>query len=51
MGAESGDLGYPISSEEPTPDGRGRQSRFEFGQINWYPDIGAVVSQYSRPDG
>ena len=51
MGAESGDLGYPICSEEPTPDGRGRQSRFEFGQINWYPDIGAVVSQYSRPDG
>ena len=51
MGAESGDLGYPISSEEPTPDGRGRQSRFELGQINWYPDIGAIVSQYSRPDG
>jgi len=50
-GAESGDLGYPISSEEPTPDGRGRQSRFEFGQINCYPDIRAVVSQYSRPDG
>jgi len=51
MGAESGDLGYPISSEGPTPDGRGRQSRFELGQINWYPDIGAIVSQYSRPDG
>ena len=47
-GAESGDLGYPISSEEPTPDGRGRQSRFEFGQITWYPDIGAVVSRYSH---
>jgi uncharacterized protein with LGFP repeats len=48
MGAESGDLGYPISSEEPTSDGRGRQSRFEFGEIEWYPESGAVVSS-SRP--
>jgi uncharacterized protein with LGFP repeats len=48
MGAESGDLGYPISSEEPTSDGRGRQSRFEFGEIKWYPESGAVVSS-SRP--
>jgi uncharacterized protein with LGFP repeats len=50
MGAESGDLGYPISCEEPTPDGRGRQSRFEFGQIEWYPTSGAVASQASPPD-
>ena len=51
MGAESGELGYPLSSEEPTPDGRGRQSRFEFGEITWYPESGAVVSdiQASRP--
>ena len=40
MGAESGELGYPISSEEPTPDGRGRQNRFEFGKITWYPESG-----------
>jgi uncharacterized protein with LGFP repeats len=45
MGAEGGELGYPICSEEPTPDGRGRQSRFEFGQITWYPESGAVVSR------
>jgi len=50
MGAESGALGYPICSEEPTPDGRGRQSRFEFGQITWYPESGAVVSQPTPPD-
>ena len=44
MGAERGELGYPICSEEPTTDGRGRQSRFEFGKITWYPESGAVVS-------
>jgi len=50
MGAESGRLGYPLSSEEPTPDGRGRQSRFEFGEITWYPDSGAVLSISKPPD-
>jgi uncharacterized protein with LGFP repeats len=49
MGAESGDLGYPICSEEPTPDGHGRQSRFEFGAIKWYPESGAVVSPFGLP--
>lgn len=39
--AESGDLGYPISDEIPTPDGRGRRSKFQFGEIWWYPESGA----------
>lgn len=50
MGAESGELGYPICSEEPTPDGRGRQSRFEFGTVTWYPGSGAVVSTSTASD-
>jgi uncharacterized protein with LGFP repeats len=50
MGAEGGELGYPISSEEPTLDGRGRQSRFEFGKITWYPESGAVVSKSANSD-
>jgi uncharacterized protein with LGFP repeats len=50
MGAESGELGYPICSEEPTPDGRGRQSRFEFGGITWYPESGPIVSVSRPPD-
>jgi len=50
MGAEIGKLGYPISSEEPTPDGRGRQHRFEFGEITWYPESGAIVSISRPPD-
>jgi uncharacterized protein with LGFP repeats len=51
VGAESGDLGYPLSAEEPTADGRGQQSRFEFGEITWYPDSGAVASSSRPPDG
>jgi len=50
MGAESGELGYPISSEEPTRDGRGRQSRFEFGEITWYPGRGAVAAKDTPSD-
>jgi len=47
LGAESGDLGYPTSDELPTPDGRGRRSEFQFGEIWWHPDTGAAVR---RPD-
>jgi uncharacterized protein with LGFP repeats len=52
MGAEGGELGYPVSCEEPTADGRGRQNRFEFGEIRWYPDTGAAASatKPSNPD-
>jgi uncharacterized protein with LGFP repeats len=43
LGAESGDLGYPISDELPTPDGRGRRSQFQFGEIWWHPETGAAA--------
>jgi uncharacterized protein with LGFP repeats len=42
-GGESGELGYPISDELPTPNGRGRRGQFQFGEIWWYPETGAVV--------
>src|SRR4051794_5575213 len=43
LGAESGRLGYPVSDEMPTPDGIGRRSRFQGGEIWWHPRTGASV--------
>lgn len=43
LGGQGGELGYPVSNEMPTPDGCGRRSRFQFGEIWWSPDTGAVV--------
>ena len=34
-------LGYPITDETGTPDGRGRYNHFEHGSIYWLDDIGA----------
>ena|SRR5437868_3284128 len=45
MGGHESELGYPISDEMDTPDGRGRRNLFEFGEINWYPDAGATVKK------
>ena len=39
-GGHTSDLGYPVSDEQPTPDGRGRISYFEHGSISWYPETG-----------
>jgi uncharacterized protein with LGFP repeats len=41
LGWESGVLGYPITDEELTPDGRGRYNEFEHGAIYWSPKTGA----------
>ena len=41
LGWERSYLGYPISDEQATPDGRGRVSHFQGGSIYWYPDRGA----------
>jgi uncharacterized protein with LGFP repeats len=43
LGGEGGALGYPTSDEVATPDLRGRRSRFEHGEIWWYPETGAAV--------
>ncbi len=53
LGGTKGKLGYPIDDETYTPDHRGRSSRFERGEIRWYPEKGAYVvngddSQRSR---
>ncbi len=40
-GWEGGYLGYPISDELSTPDGRGKFNRFEHGWIYWTPEHGA----------
>jgi hypothetical protein len=44
LGAERSFLGYPVSDELHTHDGRGRFSNFERGQISWSPALGANTS-------
>jgi uncharacterized protein with LGFP repeats len=45
LGETRSQLGYPISDEEFTADGRGRVSIFQRGQIIWYPEQGARVAE------
>lgn len=40
LGRESSVLGYPITDETGTPDGRGRFNHFEHGSIYWTPQTG-----------
>lgn len=41
FGWEVGVLGYPLSDETVTPDGRGRFNVFEGGSVYWTPQTGA----------
>jgi len=41
VGWETGILGYPITDETPTPDGRGRYNVFQRGSIYWTEREGA----------
>jgi len=41
LGWENGFLGFPITDELPTPNGRGRFNHFEGGSIYWSPATGA----------
>lgn len=41
LGWEQSFLGYPITDELPTPDGRGRYNHFQGGSIYWTPQTGA----------
>ncbi|MFP5219247.1 MAG: LGFP repeat-containing protein, partial [Actinomycetes bacterium] len=42
LGWETGPLGYPVTSETPTPDGLGRFNHFsKGGSIYWTPSTGA----------
>lgn len=47
LGWETSFLGYPVSDETATVDGRGRFNNFERGQIAWSPQFGAAVSATS----
>jgi hypothetical protein len=38
---ETGVLGYPVTDERGTPDGRGRFNHFQRGSIYWTPGTGA----------
>ena len=49
MGGPASELGYPTADEADAPDGRGRVSRFQHGEILWDPDLGVSVSL--RKDG
>jgi hypothetical protein len=51
LGWEASFLGYPTSDEMPTPDGRGRYSRFQGGTITWMPETGLTVRRKSAPAG
>lgn len=42
-GGPKGTLGYPITDEQSTPDGLGRMSEFEHGQIWWYLNKGSFI--------
>jgi outer membrane protein assembly factor BamB len=39
-GAERSQYGLPIADEDVTPDGRGRRSRFQHGELRWTPGRG-----------
>jgi uncharacterized protein with LGFP repeats len=41
LGWERSVLGYPLTNETATPDGRGRYNHFEQGSIYWTPETGA----------
>lgn len=41
LGGERGFLGYPLTDETGTPDGRGRYNHFQGGSIYWTPGTGA----------
>jgi uncharacterized protein with LGFP repeats len=42
-GSEGSRLGYPVTDEYPTPNGRGRFNHFERGSIYWSPSTSARV--------
>ena len=41
LGGEGSFLGYPVTDELGTPDGRGRFNHFQAGSIYWTPETGA----------
>jgi LGFP repeat len=48
QGGPAGQFGYPTSDEMPAPDGLGRMSRFEHGELIWHFDKGVETSSKPR---
>ena len=49
LGGPASALGYPIADEVDTPDGKGRVSRFERGEIVWGPTQAPAFKSARRP--
>ncbi|WP_100497666.1 N-acetylmuramoyl-L-alanine amidase [Geodermatophilus chilensis] len=49
-GGPTGGLGFPTTSDAPTPDGRGYFVRFQGGDIYWSPTTGARIVMGSIRD-
>jgi hypothetical protein len=43
LGAEGSSLGYPLTDELPTPEGKGRFNDYQHGSIVFFPGVGARV--------
>lgn len=43
FGGPDGWLGFPLTNETGTPDGKGRYNHFEHGSIYWHPTTGAFA--------
>jgi uncharacterized protein with LGFP repeats len=43
LGAETSELGYPLSEEHDTADGQARRTIFQHGEIWWTPESGAEI--------
>jgi hypothetical protein len=48
LGGPKSKFGYPTADETNTPDHRGRMSRFEHGEIWWYPGKGAYEQKTTQ---
>lgn len=45
LGAEKSALGYPLSNELVSPDGKGRYSKFQKGGLIWYPKKAVQIDE------
>ncbi len=51
LGRERSAVGYPVTNELGTPDGRGRFNHFERGSVYWTPSTGAHEIRGGIPPG
>jgi hypothetical protein len=41
LGGPTGFLGFPVTNQTATPDGKGQFNHFEHGSVYWHPSLGA----------